>query len=202
MANDTYIFWDNSNIYLSAQRAAAEREGPVDSKSVRIQFDNLFKLARAGRQVGKAYCVGSVPPELRAVWDTLSTQTGIIPELYERGKESGKEQGVDQCLQVWMLRTLVDIRPPEVAVLLTGDGAGYADGAGFHADLQRMHKLGWGIEVLSWDIACKKALREWATKTGVYIPLEDHYESLTFIQGGRQSKPVNLTRRAKAAAKP
>jgi len=34
--------------------------------------------------------------------------------------------------------------PPQVAVLLTGNGARYEEGAGFYADLERMAKAGWG----------------------------------------------------------
>lgn len=57
-----------------------------------------------------------------------------------------------------------------------------------------MAKAGWGIEVLSWDIACNKRPREWATGTGVYVALEDCYNSVTFIEGGRRSVPVSLVR--------
>jgi hypothetical protein len=162
--------------------------------AVRIQFDNMLKLAQAGRPLASAVCVGSVPPELEDVWDRLE-DAGVDIELFERGEGSGQEQGVDQCLQVYMLRALVDATAPGIAVLLTGDGAGYDEGAGFHADLERMHKRGWGVEVLSWDIACHKRLKAWAQKVGVYIPLESHYSSVTFIEKGRNSLPVSLKNR-------
>jgi hypothetical protein len=192
------LFWDNSNIYIGAKRAASTREGVLATAPLRIHFDHLYKIATVGRKVARAYCVGSVPPELDAVWGRVKADTGVVPELYERGKDSGKEQGLDQCLQVWMLRALLDLQPPGVAVLLTGDGAGYDDGAGFHADLERMHKAGWGIEVVSWDGQCAKRLKTWAQDVGSYIKLEDHYEAVTFIEGGRRSKPPNLTRRPTA----
>jgi hypothetical protein len=94
------------------------------------------------------------------------------------------------------LRCLADIDPPQVAVLLTGDGAGYEAGAGFHADLERLQKRGWGIEVVSWDLACRGDLKRWAATAGAYVKLEDFYESVTFVQDGRTSTPPNLTRRA------
>ena len=193
------LFWDNSNIFISAQNYAVKKEGALAKKALRIQFDNLYKIATAGRRVERAYCVGSVPPELDEVWKRVKADTGVVPELYERGSGSGKEQGVDQCLQVWMLRALSDIDPPQVAVLLTGDGAGYVDGAGFHADLERLHKRGWGIEVVSWDFACAGKLKTWAAASGAYVKLEDHYDSVTFVEGGRRSKAPNLTRRPTAA---
>ena len=189
-----HIFWDNSNIYIAAQHVASERESHIDSRAIRIQFDNLFKLARAGRPVGRAVCVGSVPPELEDVWKHLRG-TSIDVELYERGEESGNEQGVDQCLQVQMLRTALDVEQPGVVVLLTGDGAGYDTGTGFHADLERMHKRGWGIEVLSWSHSCNKRLMDWASSKGAFIPLEQFYNSITFVQKGRNAIPVNLKSR-------
>jgi hypothetical protein len=94
-----------------------------------------------------------------------------------------------------MLRCAVDLHPPQVAVLLTGDGAGYETGAGFHADLERLHKCGWGIEVLSWDLACGSNMKQWVKANGVYIKLEDYYDNVTFIEGGRNQKEPTLRNR-------
>ena len=197
MAEQVIIFWDNSNIFIPMQYPARKKDGALLQKAVRIQFDNLYELARCGRKVLKAICVGSVPPELDSVWNRLSA-TGVHIELYERGEESRKEQGVDQCLQVHMLRALLDASEPVTAVLLTGDGAGYEDGIGFHADLERMHSKGWGIEVISWDCACKKNLKAWAKSVGIYVPLEAYYESITFVQNGRSAKPLTMKHRGRA----
>jgi hypothetical protein len=41
-----------------------------------------------------------------------------------------------------MLRAVMDVKPPHVAVLLTGDRAGYETGAGFHAYLKRLQRAG------------------------------------------------------------
>jgi hypothetical protein len=189
-----FVFWDNSNIFIPAKYLAVRRDGAYAEQVVRIQFDSLYRLAHAGREVKGAVCLGSVPPDLKLVWDRLRA-TGVDVELYERGSASGAEQGVDQCLQVHMLRVLADVKPPAVAVLLTGDGAGYDTGVGYHADLERLHKAGWGIEVLSWDAACRRALKDWAAKVGRYIPLDDFYPSVTFIEGGRTATPLSLTHR-------
>jgi hypothetical protein len=175
----------------------ARRRESAYATAIRIQFDNLYNLARAGRKVRSAVCVGSVPPELRDIWNRLATP-GVAIELYERGGASGKEQGVDQCLQVHTLKAMADL-PPLTAVLLTGDGAWYGAGAGYHADLERLHRKGWGIEMLSWDIACNRRLKEWATSAGAYIKLEDYYTSVTFIEGGRRSDRLSLVHRKLAA---
>jgi len=131
MAESVFLFWDNSNIFIPAQYVANRREGYQVENSIRIEFENLYRLAVAGRPTERAFCVGSIPPELKAVWDKIR-RTGVQLELYERGKDTGKEQGVDQCLQVHLLRAGMDSKA-QIAVLLTGDGKGYADGIGYHA---------------------------------------------------------------------
>lgn len=194
MTKTVHVFWDNSNVFIGAQVAAQKKEARIGAQGLRLQFDALFNLARAGRTVGRAVCVGSVPPELEAVWQQLQ-KTGIEIELYERGQESGREQGVDQCLQVQMLRTALDFSPPGICVLLTGDGAGYEDGVGYHADLERMQKMGWGIEVLSWEVCCNRRLMAWAKDAGVFVRLEDYYPMVTFLKGLRHSTPLSLKHR-------
>ncbi|MDP1632506.1 MAG: NYN domain-containing protein [Caulobacter sp.] len=188
-----HVFWDNSNIFIGAQVALQKRN--MRSSGIRIEFENLLKLAIAGRRLASGHCVGSVPPEVWAVWDKLARKTGIKPELFERGAESGKEQAVDQALQVQMLRTAMDEREPQIAVLLTGDGKGFRDGVGFHADLERMHKRGWGIEVLSWEDTCAGALKRWASEVGCFVRLDDYIPSIVYEQGITTAQPLNMKKR-------
>lgn len=187
---EVFIYWDNSNIFISAKEIATEREGEDARPRVRIHFRNLLDLARADRPVHHAVAVGSVPPELRYVWNRLENE-GVDVRLLERGALHGREEGVDQLLQTCMLRDLSDYNgDPGIAVLLTGDGSGFADGAGFHADLARMHRKGWGIEVLSWRHSCNRRMREWAEEKGVFIALDDFYESVTFLEAAAPGQPV------------
>ena len=72
MAMDrVFIYWDNSNIFIAAREVAVDREGPAARHRVRVEFGNLLELARAGRDIEHAIAVGSVPPELRHVWNRL-----------------------------------------------------------------------------------------------------------------------------------
>lgn len=185
-SNKICIFWDNSNIYIGAQDVAKGRDGATVGRDVRIHFDNLYELARAGRTIVSGVCVGSLPPELQDLWKKLRS-VGVELELFERGQETGKEQAVDQALQVHMLRAIVD-QEPGTAVLLTGDGAGSYEGKGFFSDLKRMKSKGWKVEVLSWDGACHPLLKAWAQENGIFVALDDHYESVTYIKGLRVAK--------------
>ena len=99
-----------------------------------------------------------------------------------------------------MLRKAIDYNgDPGTTVMLTGDGKGFLDGVGFHADLERMQKRGWNIEVLAWDSSCNKRMRDWAKNIGIYIPLEDFYDNITFTEDYhtviRQSIPIDLSKR-------
>ena len=74
---------------------------------------------------------------------------------------------------------------PGIAVLLTGDGAGYHEGAGFHSTLERMHTRGWRVEILSWAHSCNQRMRQWAEENGVFVALDDFYEAVTFVEPSR-----------------
>ena len=199
-----FIYWDNSNIFISARGVAVEREGATARHRVRVDFRNLLMLARAGRDIERAIAVGSVPPELRHVWNRMENE-GVTVELLERGAIDGREQGVDQTLQTAMLRDALDYNgDPGIAVLLTGDGSGFIDGVGFHADLERMHRRGWRIEVLSWRHSCNRRMREWAEENGTFVALDDFYEHITFlgpvmpgdpIADPRHVLPIDISRR-------
>ncbi len=169
--DNALIYWDTSNIFISAKEVAAEREGESARARVRIHFRNLLTVAHANRPVLRAFAVGSIPPELRTVWNRLENE-GVSIQLLERWSMGGGEQGVDEALQVATLSDALDYNgDPGIAVLLTGDGSGFAEGRGFHANLERMHRRGWRIEVLSWRRSCNRGMREWAKPTARSSPL-------------------------------
>ena len=193
-----FIYWDNSNIFISAQQVAIEREGETVRSRLRIHFRNLLELACGGREIEHATAVGSVPPELRHVWNRLENE-GVTVQLLERGAVQGREQGVDQALQTVMLRDGFDYNgDPGIAVMLTGDGTGFHDGVGFHADLERMRRREWRIEVLSWRHSCNRRMREWAEEHGKFIALDDFYDSITFLEQAAPGQPIAEPRYATA----
>ena len=201
-----FIYWDNSNIFHEAQRLAEERaEGPGARYRVRVHFDSLLALANAGRPVKRAFAVGSIPPELRQLWNRMEANN-IEVKLFDRGDPHRGEQDVpDRLLQLRMLEDALDYNgDPGIAVLLSGDGAGYLEGAGFHRTLERMHSKGWRIEILSWAYSCNQRMRRWAEEHGVFVALDDFYEAITFMEPSspghefalpRSQAPLDLSRR-------
>ena len=201
-----FIYWDNSNIFHEAWRIADERnQSPNARYRVRINFDNMLRLAHADRPVQRALAAGSVPPEMRQLWNRME-YSGVEVRLFDRGSPGRGEQEIpDQVLQLRMLKdALAYISDPGIAVLLTGDGVGYDEGEGFHSALEQMHSLGWRIEILSWAHSCNQRMRIWAEENGAFIALDDFYDSITFLEPSRpgfelalprDSAPLDLTRR-------
>lgn len=184
-----HIIWDNSNIFISGRSVGDKIERIIPD--FRIHFENIIDLAASGRVIEQVFCVGSIPPPTDSVWGHIERKTGKKPELYERGAASGKEQAVDQALQVRMLRLGYDFQPPETLVLMSGDGRGFDQGEGFFADALRMHRHGWNVEICAWKDHCKQAMREWAEQNAKFVDLTDHYSSVTFT-GKRRAKPLAL----------
>ena len=205
-----FIYWDNSNIFHEAQRFAEERdEGPNARYRVRVHFDSMLRLAHADRPIERALAIGSVPPEMRQLWNRLESGGAEI-EMFEQGSRGRGEHGTpDQILQLQLLRDALDyIDDPGIVALITGDGAGYLQGAGFHRALERMHKRGWRVEILSWAHSTNQRMRRWAEENGVFVALDDFYESVTYMEPsrpgfklamGRDRAPLDLSRRAMSA---
>ena len=204
-----FIYWDNSNIFHEAQRLAEEREvGPDARYRVRFNFDSMLRLAHADRPMRHAVAAGSVPPAMRQLWNRMENM-GVEVKLFDRGSPEGAEQDMpDRLLQLRMLEDALDNNGnPGVVVLLTGDGAGYLDGAGFHSTLERMHKRRWRVEILSWAHSCNQRMRRWAEENGAFVALDDFYEAVTYVEPsrpglelapGRDSAILDLSLRATA----
>ena len=204
-----FIYWDNSNIFHEAQRLAAARTGGPDARyRVRINFDNMLRLAHADRPMERAVAVGSIPPEMRQLWNRMES-SGVEVRLFDCGNLGrGEQEMPDQMLQLRMLEDALDYNGnPGIVVLLTGDGTGYLDGAGFHRTLERMHNRDWRVEILSWAHACNQRMRGWAERNGVFVALDDFYEAITFMEPskpgfelafGRESAELDLSRRRTA----
>ena len=185
--DEVFVYWDNSDIFHEAQRLAVERnEGPLARYRVRVNFDNLLRLAVSGRPLRKALAAGSVPPEMRQLWNRMENK-GVEVSLFDRGSMQGGEQDMpDRVLQLRMLEDALDDNgDPSIAVLLTGDGAGYLEGAGFHSALKRMHRRGWGVEIISWSHSCNQRMRDGAEQNGVFVSLDDFYDAITFMEPSR-----------------
>ncbi len=191
-----FIYWDHSNIFIETQRLAEEVEaGPGARYRVRINFDNMLRLAHADRPVERAFAAGSVPPEMRQLWNRMESN-GVEVQLFDRGASGrGEQETPDHILQLRMLEDALDYNgDPGIIVLLTGDGAGYLEGTGFHRTLERMHNRGWRVEILSWTRSCNQRMRLWAGENGAFVALDDFYRAITFMEPSRPGFEFAISR--------
>ena len=87
-----FVYWDNSNIFIEAQRLADDQEKSSNARQrARIHFDNLLRLAHADRPVEKIIAAGSVPPEMRQLWNRMENKGGKV-ELFDRSAIDQGEQ--------------------------------------------------------------------------------------------------------------
>lgn len=185
-----YIFWDNSNIhYAGLNQVFPQKEPGIDGRLYRTYFSGLLALVTRNRPIDDIWFAGSVPPSTDALWSSVA-KLGITPSLLPRSFTDGEADTTDHVLQLALLRLAMDHPEPGTIALLTGDGAGINAGQGFLADAQRLAERGWKFEVYSWDAACHSKLKAFAEKSGKYVRLEDYYENITFIEGGRTAKPL------------
>ena len=103
-----FIFWEHSNIFIEACNIAEETEmvelGEDVGKRLRIDFRHMLTIAHENRPVARAVAAGSVPPEMKAVWQQLERE-GVSTEICDRSVMGGREREVpDLHLQKEMLR--------------------------------------------------------------------------------------------------
>lgn len=133
---------------------------------------------------------------MRGLWNRMEAR-GVEVALFDRGQPGRGEQEVpDRYLQLRMLEDALDYNgTPGIVTLLTGDGAGYLEGAGFHRTLERMHRRGWRVEILSWRHSCNQRIRRWAKEHGVFVALDDFHDSITFLEPSEPGYELALPRR-------
>lgn len=59
----------------------------------------------------------------------------------------------------------------------------------FKLVLERMHSMGWSVELLSWGHTCDAQMKEWVATNGHFINLENHYKSITYLEPEMMAPP-------------
>ena len=196
--DNVHVFIDNSNIWIMARMISEKRDGLLAAKDFRLHLPNLKMLAGCNRPSAKFMVFSSrATYKNKQLW-VSDNDDSLTETNFERGMFSGTEQAVDDAIQLAMYKTMA-AEEPGVVVLLTGDGKGFDEGVGFTQALYDMHRRGWGVEVLSWEQSCHHELREFAEQNGVFVPLDEYFEQITYVQNERDAKPLSLKRRKMAA---
>jgi hypothetical protein len=146
-----HVFIDNSNIFGVAQRVAEARDTWEHWRSVRLYYKHLFKLVE-GDDVATRGLAGSVPPDNEPLWQT-ARDLGYRTDLLLRVEgDDGRlvEQGVDEMLHLKIANAILDHKPPQTLVIVSGDGRVSEWDTSFPGQAERALKWGWNVEVWSW----------------------------------------------------
>ncbi len=207
--DEVFVYWDDSNLTHEARRRAEELpDGPDARCRVRVDYDRLLRLAQADRPLVRVAAAGPPHPEWRRLGNRLEN-AGVAVTRSDRGEAAPPGgEAPTLFLALRMLEDALDYgADPGIAVVLTGDGAGYREGQPLHRTLERMQRRRWRFEVLSWANACDRRLRRWAEEHGVFVPLDDFYGAITFTVPSREGRelarpryaiPLDLSRRPRA----
>lgn len=188
------VYVDNSNIFHEGQRFSQEQRSE-DRRMFRIHFGRFIELVTESQPTTEIVWGGSTPPSTDDVWANLSRK-GIAPHLIPRSA-TGENETVDNLVQLQMHRHARKYRDsPGTMVVCTGDGKGYDEEEGFLFDVEGFVKDGWLVKVVSWTHSCSARLKAFAQQYGEFVALENHYDDVTFIQGGRSIKPLQVILRS------
>jgi hypothetical protein len=184
------IYVDNSNIYIGGKEVAKHKK--EDSSLFRLDFTNFLNLVTEGnKEFDEFVWAGSSLHEMEDVFKGIRNK-GIDLHLIPRS-ESGENETVDEAIQLAMYRHHRKYRStPGTIILCTGDGKGFHDEKGFLFDVTGFTEDGWKLILYSWDAVCHHGLKQFAKQHGHYLPLEEYYDSVTFIKDKRHAKALTL----------
>jgi hypothetical protein len=192
------IFWDNSNIVFSRNELVPKYDLQSQPNDLRILFINMFDYIRFQRPVDALVMVGSLPPSNDPLWHRVTELSKFVKGKFELIKlnrdNMNKEQGVDDTLRAELLRfCIAHNKNPGTVSLLTGDGAGYSRGKGFHDAVELISKnLGWHVELCAWNSSCHSEMKQLASAHPLckYRDLELAYMEITYIKDGRRANSL------------
>lgn len=184
-----HVFWDNSNIWLSAKNHCDEiGEAPRDA--LRIHFLNLHNLATKGRMTETKVISGSIPPDSNSLWNNakeLGYDTHLLKRVKDERTLKKVEQAVDESLHLAMANVVLDFPAPQTMILLSGDGKVSGQNTSFPNQVERALKFGWNVEVYTWNNsynrrAYQKLIDLYGSNIRIII-LDEFYINLTYIKG-------------------
>lgn len=181
-----HCFVDYSNLFVNAIRVAEFRAESFRLRQrLKINFSNLQAFVQRNRDWGSGYAAAGLDNGDEIC--EQSKKAGIDFGVFERGRISNREQGIDEIIQKRMYQLLAKPVGRGVVVLVSGDGNGDGRDMGFLPALKALHQHGYEVEVVSWKISLNGTMRTWTVKNGRLIELDQWFDYLT-EQPGRPVK--------------
>lgn len=147
MADNVYVFVDNSNLWIEGKKLSGRRSKPAvpSNHLYRIEYGQLLKHVLDGRNLAaipKLY--GSEPPPNDSVWKMIRSK-GFDVKVFKRNIFN-KEKGLDMRMGLDIGRLVLTTKPAETIAIVAGD-------ADFIQVVDEAHGEGWKLEVWYWSNA-------------------------------------------------
>ena len=199
----SYIYVDNSNIFVAAQAVKAVNEGDYDSvedvsKAMRQQtFSNRFKIdykhfyqfLAEGEEVGRCALFGSRSANdvHGAEWENIAHSAGFEIIMHQRNI-SNREKRVDTAIIVAVMQdAYTKAKADEDRIVLVAGDADYIP------LVKTLVEDGFNIKVVSWRHAMARELMDAASELAF---LDDHIRDLdyTLTHQRQGERPMRRTR--------
>ena len=155
MADNVFVFIDNSNMFIQGTHAIAALEdaGKWDAQrttrqltNARIDYGALLRVVLKERHLGGVpLLVGSRPPPNDTLWEKLKAQ-GLEVKVFDRNA-ANKEKKVDTFIVAEVMETLYTASPGGpggcTVALVAGDGD-------YEPLADKIVAKGWNLEVYFW----------------------------------------------------
>lgn len=189
-----HVFWDNSNIWLSAQNLCKLNEPGIPVSAMRISFHKLDEFVLNEREATTKVISGSIPPDCDSLWEKarrLGYDTNLLKRV-ESEEGMTKEQSVDESLHLAMANAILENETDgtsQIMILLSGDGRESLQKTSFPSQLQLALNHRWNVEVYSWENSFnrrefEKLVERYGEERVKIKILDNYYYNLVYIRGG------------------
>ena len=145
MSDKTYVFVDNSNIWIGGKQIAGQQRKPriPSNGRYRIDYGRLLEYILDGRDLADVpRLYGSEPPPNDSVWKVIRAR-GFTVKVFKRNIFN-REKGVDMQMGLDIGRLILTSKPDGPIAIVAGD-------ADFIPVVDEAHKAGWKVEVWYWS---------------------------------------------------
>ena len=152
-----YIFLDDSNLWVTGQKALGKKllDADIDSR-FRVDLGKFLHLVTKGGVMSKAFLYGSVPPAIDTVWNAAREKKFKVNVF--RRSESGKTKEVHGAMARDMMNTLhYESKENATYVVVTGD-------RDLKPIIEEVLSNGILVELWSWEDAMAREFRQLANR--------------------------------------
>ena len=211
------LWSDPHTTFRSLSKRFAEHPGsvpsdfvpPVDAEECATFVQQRFAAAQISHFGVRVHGAGEYPEKLRDAthpieflyyqgwWDLVASRSVAVvgtrnpsPDGLARTRRLTRELVSDDFTVVSGLAAGIDRAAHDTAIEHQGRTISPSSGRPCRASIP--------IEILSWAHSCNQRMRQWTHEHGVFVPLDDFYDAITFMEPSRPGHEFAPERRRSA----